>query len=52
MGFQMVAIMFAGTFAGIKLDQYLQLKIPVFTLLFALLSVVAAIYFVVKDLLK
>lgn len=52
MGFQMAAIIFTLTFAGIKLDKYLHLKFPAFTLVLALLSVVLAIYFVVKDLLK
>jgi len=53
MGFQMAAIIGLGTFAGIKLDQFLDLKrIPVFTLLFALLSVFGSIYFFIKDFLK
>ena len=52
MGFQMAAIMFIGTYAGVKLDQRIHLKIPAFTILFSLLSVFAAMYFVVKDLLK
>ena len=52
MGFQMAAIIFALTFSGIKLDKYLNLKFPAFTLSLALLSVVLAIYFVVRDLLK
>jgi ATP synthase protein I len=52
MGIQMAAIIFIGTFAGIKLDNLLKWKFPVFTILFALASVVLAIYFVVKDLIK
>jgi hypothetical protein len=53
MGFQMAAIIGIGTFAGIKLDQLLGLKkIPVFTLLFALLSVFGAMYFFIRDFLK
>lgn len=52
MGFQMAAIIFGLTFAGIKLDAFLKLKFPAFTLSFALLSVVLAIFFAVKDLLK
>lgn len=53
MGFQMLAIMGLGIFAGIKIDAMLGMeKTPVFTILLALVSVVLAIYFVVKDLLK
>jgi hypothetical protein len=53
MGFQMAAIIGLGTFAGIKLDQFLGLKkVPVFTLLLALLSVFGAMYFFIKDFLK
>jgi ATP synthase protein I len=53
MGAQMLAIIGIGTYSGIKLDEWLELdKTPVFTILFALLSVIFAIYFVVKDLLK
>ena len=53
MGIQMLAIMGFGTWLGIKIDDYFNLnKTPVFTIVFALLSVVFAIYFVLKDLLK
>ncbi|MBA3706933.1 MAG: AtpZ/AtpI family protein [Bacteroidetes bacterium] len=49
----MAAIIILGMYGGIKLDELLGLKkIPVFTILLSLLSVFAAIYFVVKDLLK
>ena len=53
MGIQMLAVIALGTFAGIKLDQLLGLtKTPVITIFCSLLSVVIAIYWVVKDLLK
>lgn len=53
MGFQMAAIIGIGVFLGIKVDELLNLqKTPVFTISLSLLSVIAAIYFVVKDLLK
>lgn len=53
MGFQMAAIIGLGTFAGIKLDQFLGFKkFPAFTLSFALLSVFGAMYFFIKDVLK
>jgi F0F1-type ATP synthase assembly protein I len=50
--FQMLAIILIGVFGGVKLDAWLELKIPVFTVLLSLLSVILAIYYVVKDLLK
>jgi ATP synthase protein I len=52
MGFQMAAIIFGLTYAGIKLDAHFKLSFPAFTIFLALLSVVIAIYFAVKDLLK
>lgn len=53
MGFQMAAIIGIGVFCGIKIDEFIGLqKAPIFTIAFSLLSVIAAIYFVVKDLLK
>lgn len=52
MAVQMVVIIMGGVFGGYYLDNYLQFKFPLFTVVFSLLSVVLAIYFVVKDLLK
>jgi hypothetical protein len=52
LAFQMFAIIGIGVFGGVKLDQWLKLKFPVFTVLFSILSVSAAIYNAVKDLLK
>lgn len=52
MAFQMAVIIGLGTFGGYKLDQLLGLKFHIFTIILALLSVVAAIYYAVKDLLK
>jgi F0F1-type ATP synthase assembly protein I len=49
--FQMVIIILAGTFGGIKLDSKLKLQIPVFTIVLSLLSVGLAIYIVIKDLI-
>lgn len=50
--FQMFAIIGLGIFAGYKLDEWILGGIPVFTVIFSLLSVTGAIYLVVKDLLK
>jgi F0F1-type ATP synthase assembly protein I len=49
---QMLVIILLGVFGGYKLDQWMKLSFPVFTILLSLLSVFFAIYSVVKDLLK
>ena len=46
---QMIAIMVLGVLGGKKLDQLLELKYPVFTLVLTLLSVFFAIYFAIRD---
>ena len=50
--FQMLAIILAGVFGGIKLDQWLKLNVPVFTIILSILSVILAIYYVTRDLLR
>ncbi len=52
MAFQMFAIIGIGVFGGVKLDQWLKIGFPVFTIILSILSVAAAIYSVIKDLLK
>ena len=52
MGFQMAAIIGLGCWGGIALDSYFQTKFPGFTIVLSLSSVIVAIYWVVKDLLK
>jgi F0F1-type ATP synthase assembly protein I len=49
---QMLVIILIGVFGGVKIDEWLDLSIPLFTVLLSLLSVIIAIYTVVKDLLK
>jgi F0F1-type ATP synthase assembly protein I len=49
---QMIAIILIGVFGGHYLDKYLELKFPVFTVVLSFASVIFAIYFVVKDLIK
>ena len=44
--FQMGAIIFLGTFGGIKLDQVISLKFPLFTVTLSFLSVLLAMYYV------
>ncbi|MCB0806904.1 MAG: AtpZ/AtpI family protein [Bacteroidales bacterium] len=48
----MMVIIFLGIWGGIKLDDWIVTGFPLFTVLMALLSVSAAIYIVIKDLLK
>ena len=52
MGFQMAATIGLGVWGGISLDNYLQLKFPIFTIVLSLVGVFAGIYIAVKDLLK
>jgi len=52
MGTQMIVIIGLGVFAGYKLDKWLELKVPIFTLILSLFSVGAAIYLSVKDLYR
>jgi F0F1-type ATP synthase assembly protein I len=50
--FQMIAIILLGVFGGIKLDEWLTWKFPVFTVVFSIVAVMLSIYSVVSDLLK
>ena len=49
--FQMIIIILAGTFGGIKIDSKLNWKFPFFTVLLSFLSVLIAMYIVLKDFL-
>lgn len=49
---QMLVIILLGVFGGVKIDEWLNLSIPIFTVVLSLLSVVIAIYTVTKDLIK
>lgn len=52
MAFQMLAIILAMTWGGIKLDKLAGFEKPVFTIILSLLGVFAAIYTSLKDFLK
>jgi len=52
LAFQMMAIIGVGIFGGMKLDKYLALERPVFTVLFSVISVILAVYYAIKDFLK
>lgn len=49
---QMCVIIGAGVFGGIKTDQWLKLKFPVFTLILTVFAFVTAIYIAVKDFIR
>jgi len=52
LAFQMFAVIGIGIFGGVKLDQWLKIGFPVFTVLLSILSVAASIYLAIKDLIK
>lgn len=49
---QMLIIILLGVFGGIKIDEWLNMNFPVFTVVLSIMSVILAIYSVTKDLLK
>lgn len=51
MAFEMAAIMGFGTWVGVKIDRWLELSFPAFTLGLLILSVIGAIYHVIRKLL-
>lgn len=52
LGVQMAVIIGGGSYGGHKLDQYYHNHTPVFTIVLSLLSIVLAMYIVLKDLIK
>ncbi len=50
--FQMLFIILIGVFGGTKLDAWINLGFPVFTIFLSLASVIIAIYIVTKDLIR
>ncbi len=52
MVFQMGIIILIGTWAGKKLDERVQTAKPYFTVALALISIFAALYIVLKDLIR
>jgi ATP synthase protein I len=49
---QMAVIIAAGVFGGVKLDEIIHIKFPLFTLVFSMLSVGIAIYISIRDFIK
>jgi hypothetical protein len=52
LGIQMLIIIFAGAYGGLKLDKSLRFKFPLFTIVLSLSAVAVAIWLVVKDFSK
>jgi len=52
LAFQMGLIISAGAYAGVKLDHYLEKDFPLFTLVFSLVAVFSALYFVIKEVIS
>jgi len=50
--FQMLVIILIGVFGGIKLDEWLKMTVPVFTIVLSILAVILSIYTVTRDLMK
>jgi F0F1-type ATP synthase assembly protein I len=48
MAFEMIAIMGIGVWLGVKIDQWLNLSFPAFTLGLMILSVIGAIYHAIR----
>jgi hypothetical protein len=48
----MAFIIFLFTYGGYKLDGWLGMKVPVFTLVLSLFSIGASIYYFIKDVSK
>jgi hypothetical protein len=48
----MGVIIGAGVFGGVKIDQWLELKFPVFTLILTVFGFSTAIYIAVKDFIR
>lgn len=52
MAFQMVGIILVTTWGGVKLDELLEMKTPVFTIVLSLFGVFAALYTVLRDFIR
>jgi F0F1-type ATP synthase assembly protein I len=52
LAFQMITIILIGVFGGIKLDHWLKLRFPIFTVVLSLLGTGLAVYYGIKDFLK
>ena len=49
MAFQMLIIIGIGVLGGIKIDDWLHMRFPLFTVVLSLAAVILAIYYFIKD---
>jgi len=52
MALQMIVIITLGSFGGLKLDKWIGLEFPVFTLSLSVISVALAVYVAIKDVIR
>jgi F0F1-type ATP synthase assembly protein I len=52
LAFQMIAVIGLAVWAGWEIDQYLELRFPVFLIVLSLMSVTASIVLIIKSLPK
>ncbi len=50
--FEMLGIIFLGTYGGYKIDLLRNAEFPLWTLVLSLLSIIIALYVVLKDLIR
>ena len=50
LAFQLLAAIFLGIWVGIELDQWLNLKFPLFTLLLSMVALIGSIIYLIKSL--
>lgn len=51
LAFEMITIMGLGTYAGVKIDKWLELSFPIFTFILMILAVIGAIYHAIRKFL-
>ena len=52
LAFQILAAIFLGIWGGMKLDAWLNLQYPIFTIVLAMLTLLGSIYYLIKSLPK
>ena len=52
LAFEMLGIIFLGSWIGYKIDEKRQREFPLFTIVLSLFSVFAALYIVINDVIK
>lgn len=52
LAFQILAFIFLGTWGGMKIDAWLSLEIPIFTIALSMLALIGSLIYLVKSLPK